>query len=76
MQITVKNVGELKKALENLPDEMSLRIQATGYDEECECDVSIDPVVDNMTIDLYDVKRGTVLEISNSDSKEMTYAPW
>ena len=79
MCITVKNVGELKKALENFPDETPLQLQATGYDDECECDVAIDPAVDEMSLDLIE-KRGVdsgkrVLEISNAKSEEMFYSP-
>jgi len=78
MCITVKTVGELRNALAAFPDEMGIRLQATGWDEECQCDLSIDPAVDKMSIDLTDPKTENgekVLEISNTNSNEMFYFP-
>ena len=78
MCITVKTVGGLKNALANFPDEMRIQLQATGWDNECQCNVAIDPTVDEMSIDLIDIKTENgekVLEISNTDPNEMVYSP-
>lgn len=75
---TVKTVGGLKNALAAFPDETRIRLRATGWDEECQCDLSIDPAVDEMSIDLVDCKTENgekVLEISNTYSNEMFYSP-
>jgi len=78
MSITVRNIGELRAAIKDVPDNTKLALSVSGYDGEADGIVNIITAVEGgLAIDVVvrnDCDTGEpIVEFSNTNDKDMEY---